>query len=113
VWWPPGTTDEQGGCLLDAGSRHDGWELRRERLENVTKLEGPRLFVFNMCGQFLRTVPVLARDEIDMDDVDRDSPRTNEVPRSWGRAHCAQKARHRVRKWHNHVGPIVAGIQVA
>jgi len=29
-----------------------------------------RPFVFNTCRQFIRTVPVLPRDEIDMDDVD-------------------------------------------
>jgi len=34
------------------------------------KPEGPRLFVFNTCRQFIRTVPILPRDEIDMDDVD-------------------------------------------
>jgi len=54
----------------DAGIRQNGWELLRERLKNVMKPEGPRLFVFNTCRQFIRTVPVLPRDEIDMDDVD-------------------------------------------
>jgi len=34
------------------------------------KPEGPRLFVFNTCRQFICRVPVLPRDEIDMDDVD-------------------------------------------
>ena len=33
------------------------------------KPEGPRLFVFNNCRQFIRTVPVLPGDEIDMEDV--------------------------------------------
>ena len=54
----------------DAGSRQNGWELLRERLKNAMKPEGPRLFVFNHCRQFIRTVPVLPRDEIDRDDVD-------------------------------------------
>ena len=54
----------------DAGSRPNGWELLREWLKNVPKSDGPRLFVFNNCGQFIRTVPVLPRDELDMDDVD-------------------------------------------
>jgi len=34
------------------------------------KPDGPRLFVFNHYRQFIRTVTVLPRDEIDMDDVD-------------------------------------------
>ncbi len=53
----------------DSGSRQNGWELLRERLRNVMKPEGARLFVFDTCRQFIRTVPVLPRDEIDMDDV--------------------------------------------
>jgi len=36
----------------------------------VRKPEGPRLSVFNHYQQFMRTVPVLPRDEIDRDDVD-------------------------------------------
>ena len=54
----------------DPGSRQNGWELVRERLENVMKPEGPRLFVVNTCRQIIRTVPALLRDEIDMDDAD-------------------------------------------
>jgi hypothetical protein len=46
------------------------WELLRERLKNVVKPDGPRLFVFGNCRQFIRTVPSLPRDEVDMDDVD-------------------------------------------
>ena len=54
----------------DSGSRHNGWELLRERLKNVMKPDGPRLFVFNQCRQFIRMVPAPPRDEVDMDDVD-------------------------------------------
>ena len=36
----------------------------------MTKPEGPRLFVFDACRQFIRRMAVLPRDEIDMDDVD-------------------------------------------
>ncbi len=49
----------------DAGSRRNGWQLLQERLENVVKPERLRLFVFNTCRQFIRTVPVLLRGEID------------------------------------------------
>jgi hypothetical protein len=62
VYWTP--------AHKDAGNRQNGWELLRERLKNVTKPEGPRLFVFNHCRQFIRTVPALPRDDVDMDDVD-------------------------------------------
>ena len=41
VYWTP--------AHKDAGSRPNGWELLRERLKNVVKPEGPRLFVFNTC----------------------------------------------------------------
>jgi hypothetical protein len=73
--WPAETTDGQRGRLLnaghkDAGSQQNGWELLRERLKNVMKPEGPRLFVFNNCRQLILAVPVLRRGEIDMDDVD-------------------------------------------
>ena len=57
------------GGTSGAGSHQNGWELLREPLQNVTKPEGPRLFVFNTCRQFIRTVPAPPRDEVDMDDV--------------------------------------------
>jgi len=66
--------DNEGVCWTparkDGGTWQNGWELLRERLKNAMKPEGPRLFVFNNCRQFIRIVPVLPRDEIDMDDVD-------------------------------------------
>ena len=48
----------------------NSWELLRERLKNVMKPEGPRLFVFNTCRQLIRTVLAQPRHEIDVDDVD-------------------------------------------
>ena len=39
----------------------NGWRHAGEK--------GPCLFVFNQCRQFIRTVPALPRDEVDMDDV--------------------------------------------
>ena len=51
-------------------SRESGWELLRERLKNAMKPDGLRLLVFNHCRQFVRTVPALPRDEVDMDDLD-------------------------------------------
>ena len=54
----------------NAGSRQNGWELMRIRFKNVITMDGPGLYVFSTCRQFIRTVPVLPRDERDMDDVD-------------------------------------------
>jgi hypothetical protein len=45
------------GGTSGAGSRQNGWELLREQLKNVTKPEGPRLFVFNTYRHFIRPVP--------------------------------------------------------
>jgi hypothetical protein len=37
------------------------------------KPEGPRLFVFNSCRQFIWTVPLLPGDETDMDNLESDA----------------------------------------
>lgn len=61
------------------GSRKQGWMQIREYLKGVLPEQGqrirekPGLFVFDRCHQWLRTVPVLPRDEKDLDDVDSSS----------------------------------------
>lgn len=67
-----------------AGSRTIGWELMRERLKCSTKREGPGLYVFDTCRQFIRTVPVLPRDSRNPDDVDTETE-----------DHCADETRYR------------------
>ena len=67
-----------GGCRGERadkspGSRHHGWERARKLLAAAKDGEGPGFFVFSTCRQFLRTVPVLPRDEHDPDDIDSDS----------------------------------------
>lgn len=57
------------------GSRKQGWEQIRKRLEAAKKpeegvREHPGMFVFNTCKEWLRTTPPLPRDEEDPDDVD-------------------------------------------
>jgi len=57
------------------GSRKAGWEVMRTRLLNAKKpkvgiREKPGLFVFETCTQFIRTIPVLPRDDKDLDDVE-------------------------------------------
>jgi hypothetical protein len=61
------------------GSRINGWELMRIAMDNGQRPEhgGPResagLFVFDTCKQFLRTVPSIPRDDVEMDDVNTDA----------------------------------------
>ncbi len=39
-------------------------------MKNTLSRDGPGLYVFDTCRQFIRTVPVLPRDENKPDDVD-------------------------------------------
>lgn len=56
------------------GSRQNGWELIRDRLDAVAKGEDkPGFYVFDTCRDFLRTVPNIARDTRNPDDVDTDA----------------------------------------
>lgn len=63
------------------GSRKTGWEHMRKMIRDAQPRkdrdtghmfprEHPGLFVFDSCEHFIRTVPVLPRDEKDPDDVD-------------------------------------------
>lgn len=68
------------------GSRIIGWEAVNRRL--LAAKEGrdePRLYVFDRCRQFIRTVPTLQRDEKKTDDVDTNSE-----------DHVADETRYRV-----------------
>lgn len=61
-----------------AGSRRQGWQLIRSRLQATVPprsgvREKPGLFIFSTCRHWLRTVPVLPRDERDQEDVDTDA----------------------------------------
>lgn len=75
-----------------AGSRKNGWELMRKMLKNAHPQKGglprehPGLFIHDCCEHFIRTVPVLPRDDKDMDDVDTDTE-----------DHIADETRYRVR----------------
>lgn len=52
------------------GSRKNGLELMRDRLIAATRYEGPAIYFMEHCRHSIRTIPVLPRDEDDMDDVD-------------------------------------------
>jgi hypothetical protein len=57
------------------GSRVSGLERIRQYLSNSLQhpMENPGLFIFNTCRHFIRTVPVLPRDDKKPDDVDTDA----------------------------------------
>ncbi len=57
------------------GSRVQGWQQLRKYLTNAREQyrEEPGMFVMARCDQFLRTVPVLPRDDLRIDDVDTDA----------------------------------------
>jgi hypothetical protein len=71
------------------GTRRPGWELMRQRMlsaaPRVGRRELPGLFICERCEQFIRTVPVLPRDERDVDDVDTDAE-----------DHIADESRYRI-----------------
>lgn len=56
------------------GSRRQGWQVMRDQLEAATHwpMEGPGLFVFNTCRQFIRLVPIAPKDIVDPDDIHSD-----------------------------------------
>lgn len=74
------------------GSRKQGWEQLRKLLKNgIPPADGepreePGLFVMSRCEQWLRTVPVLPRDDKDLDDVDTDAE-----------DHAGDETRYRIR----------------
>jgi len=57
------------------GSRKAGLEAVRKKLKAGLShpMEEPGLFVFDTCQHFIRTVPVMPRDERNPDDVDSDA----------------------------------------
>lgn len=61
-----------------SGSRILGWQRIRNRLQASFKKDGlprenPGLFVFDTCEAFIRTVPVIPRDDKNTDDCDTEA----------------------------------------
>jgi hypothetical protein len=52
------------------GSRKNGLQLMRDRLEASTRREGPGLYFMSNCVASVETLPSLPRDEVKIDDVD-------------------------------------------
>lgn len=55
------------------GSRRNGLELVRNRLEAVLKREGAGLYFMSNCVASITLIPVLPRDEVQIDDVDTEA----------------------------------------
>lgn len=68
------------------GSRIQGWQKMRTMMKHALdgRREEPGMFIFSTCTHFLRTVPVLPRDDKLIDDVDTDAE-----------DHVADEARYR------------------
>lgn len=66
VYWNPADNKR----VSKAGAM-GGWDMMRARIKG--DLDGPRLFVFNTCRDFLRTVPTLQHDPNRSEDLDTES----------------------------------------
>lgn len=55
------------------GSRKNGLQLMRDRLEAATEGEGPGLYFMDCCRASIDILPNLPRDETKLDDVDTDA----------------------------------------
>lgn len=53
-----------------AGSRRNGLQLIRDRLEASISREGQGLYFMNCCQASIQTIPALPRDDVKIDDVD-------------------------------------------
>ena len=73
------------------GSRKVGLQLARDRFEASVLGEGPGLYVTCNCEASIETIPVLPRDEDDLDDVDTESI-----------DHCWDDWRYRILQGSNH-----------
>lgn len=67
------------------GSRKNGFELLRNRLEAATKGEGEAIYFMTNCSASVTLIPSLPRDEKDLDDVDTEAE-----------DHCYDMVRYRV-----------------
>jgi len=74
------------------GSRRNGLQLIRDRLQASVTKEGPALYFMQNCTGSIETLPTLPRDDIKIDDVD-----------SAAEDHCYDMVRYRVLKGSNRI----------
>lgn len=78
------------------GSRKNGLEAIRQRLEASVEGEGPGLLFMNNCQASIQTIPVLPRSEKDPDDIDTDAE-----------DHAYDMTRYRVLKGNNRLATVI------
>jgi hypothetical protein len=59
--------------IKTGGSRRNGMQLMRDRLEAAVRGEGPGVYFMDHCEAAISQIPVLPRDEDDPDDVDTEA----------------------------------------
>jgi hypothetical protein len=62
-------------CDKSPGSRKQGWEQMRKMMKSAKEYprEHPAVYITERCAQFKRTVPVLPRSDLDLDDVAKEA----------------------------------------
>lgn len=78
------------------GSRVNGLQIMRDRLDAATKNEGAGLYFTFNCTASISTIPTLPRDTTNMDDVDTDAE-----------DHAYDMVRYRVTKGNNRTAKII------
>jgi len=68
-----------------SGSRATGWQLMGEMMEGAMTRERKGLFIWNTCKDFIKYVPRLMQDKVNLDDIDSDQE-----------DHIADEARYRI-----------------
>ena len=76
--------------IKKAGSRIQGLQLFRDRLESSITGEGPGIYFMSHCTGSIETIPSLPRDDKELDDIDTTSE-----------DHCYDMARYRILKGNN------------
>lgn len=90
VGWQP--------AVKGPGSRKQGWQLIRSRMENSMPKRGaprekPGIFIVDSCVQWRGHVPVLPRDEKDPDDVDTEAEDHDGDATRYRLSHVKKRAR--------------------
>lgn len=76
---PDGDNTNRGASFVPSdkgsGSRVSGWDTVRRLLTNALAVpaEYPGLWVFDHCRDWIRTIPILPRDQKNLEDVDTES----------------------------------------
>lgn len=84
------------GSIKSPGSRVNGLELMRGRMEAAVKQEKPALYFMDNCRASIATIPILPRDEKKIDDVDTSAE-----------DHAYDMTRYRVLKGNNRTATVI------